>query len=92
MQDLQIGQRFVSLLLYNCDTGKSQSAKWVENLGVYIFETHPALRSFGASPFVFLYDINIDLIKSDKNSLFGSEGWQERRQHSDSNVITHNNH
>lgn len=33
MQDLQIGQRFVSLPLYNRDTGKSRSAKWVENLG-----------------------------------------------------------
>lgn len=63
-----------------------------KKFGVSIFETHPALWAFGANFFVFLYDNNMNLVKSDKTSLFGSESCQERRQHSDSNIIIHDNH
>lgn len=41
-----------------------------KKFGVYIFKTHPALWAFGANPFVFPYDNDMDLIKSDKNSFF----------------------
>lgn len=67
--------RFVSLLLYNHDTGKSRSEKWVENLG-FASSKLILLRAFGANPFVFLDDSHIDLTKSDKNSLFGSKVWE----------------
>lgn len=70
MQDSQIGQRFVCLLLYSRDTGKSISAKWVESFGSASLKLI-LLSELLEQPRVFLYDNNIDLIKSDKNRLFG---------------------
>lgn len=77
MQDLQIGQRFVTLLLYNCDTGKSRSVKWVENLGSASLKLILLSEFLKQTPLCSLMTTIETSIKPDKMSLFGSEGWQK---------------